>query len=80
MAKAKQLPSRQWRTLVYSHTEIIDGKKVRRYESFTADSKRESQFMAAQFAVNKKPCTKLPLTTTLTGLYNTKYNTKNKTP
>lgn len=53
MASAKQLPSGQWRTLVYSHTDIINGKKIRRYESFTADTKRESEFMAANFALNK---------------------------
>lgn len=53
MAKAKKLPSGQWRTLVYSHTEYVDGKPKRRYESFTADTKRESEFMAAQFANDK---------------------------
>lgn len=53
MAKAKQLPSGQWRTLVYSHTEIVNGKSIRRYESFTANTKRESELMAAQFSVNK---------------------------
>ena len=53
MANAKKLPSGQWRTLVYSHTEFIDGKPKRRYESFTADTKKESEFLAAQFAKNK---------------------------
>lgn len=50
MAKAKKLPSGQWRTLVYSHTDK-NGK--RKYESFTADTKKESEFMAAEFAMNK---------------------------
>ncbi len=53
MANAKKLPSGQWRTLVYSHTEIVDGKPKRRYESFTADTKKESEFLAAQFSINK---------------------------
>ncbi len=53
MAKAKKLPSGQWRTLVYSHTEKVDGKSVRKYESFTADTKKESEYMAAEFALNK---------------------------
>ena len=53
MAKAKKLPSGQWRALVYSHTELIDGKQKRKYESFTADTKKEAEFLAAQFAKNK---------------------------
>ena len=51
MATAKKLPSGQWRTLVYSHTDE-NGKRI--YESFTADTKRESEFMAAEFALTKK--------------------------
>ena len=51
MAKAKKLPSGQWRTLVYSHTDA-NGK--RKYESFTADTKKESEYLAAEFALNKK--------------------------
>ena len=62
MAKAKQLPSGQWRTLVYSHTEIIDGKKKRIYESFTADTKKESEFLAAKFAMDKNSVTKANMT------------------
>jgi len=54
MAKAKKLPSGQWRTLVYSHAERVNGKDVRRYESFTADTKRESEYLAAEFAYSKK--------------------------
>lgn len=49
MAKAKKLPSGSWRTQVYSHTE--NGKKI--YESFTADTKAESEYMAAQFIRDK---------------------------
>ena len=54
MAKAKKLPSGAWRTLVYSHTEIVDGQSVRRYESFTADTKSESEYLAAEFKLTKK--------------------------
>ena len=53
MAKAKKMPSGQWRTLVYSHTDLVDGRKVRRYESFTAPTKKESEFLAAQFLLKK---------------------------
>lgn len=51
MAKAKKLPSGQWRTLAYSHTDS-DGK--RHYESFTADTKKESEYQAAEFSYTKK--------------------------
>lgn len=51
MASAKKLPSGQWRTLVYDYTDN-DGK--RHYESFTADTKKESEFLGAEFALNKK--------------------------
>lgn len=67
MAKAKKLPSGQWRTQVYSHSiPLYDGdgnpiidkngkqKEKRIYESFTADGKKESEYMAAEFALNKK--------------------------
>lgn len=53
MATARKLPSGQWCTLVYSHKEIINGKEKRIYESFTADTKKESEFLAAEFALNK---------------------------
>jgi integrase len=50
MATAKKLKSGKWRTLVYSHTE--NGK--RKYESFTADTKKESEYLAAEFAISKE--------------------------
>lgn len=54
MAKAKKLPSGQWRTLVYDYTEILpDGQKKRHYESFTADTKAKSELMAAEFSNTK---------------------------
>lgn len=54
MAKAKKLPSGSWRTRVFSHTEIVDGKEKKIYRSFTADTKQASELMAAQFVVNKE--------------------------
>lgn len=50
MAKAKRLPSGQYRVLVYSHTE--NGK--RKYVSFTAPTKAEAEAQASKFALNKK--------------------------
>jgi len=55
MAKAKKLPSGQWRTLVYDYTDL-NGK--RHYESFTSDTKKDSEFMAAEFSLNKKSAAK----------------------
>lgn len=46
MAKAKKLPSGNWRVQIYSHT---DGTGKRHYESFTASSKHEAEMLAAQF-------------------------------
>lgn len=47
MAKAKKLPSGNWRVRVYSHT-TPDGKK--HYESFTASTKQQAEMMVAKFA------------------------------
>ena len=46
MAKAVKR-GKKWRCLVFSHYEIVDGKKVRKYKSFTADTKREAERLAA---------------------------------
>lgn len=56
MAKAKKLPSGSWRVQVYDYTDSF-GK--RHYQSFTSDAsgpagKREAEYMAAEFALNKK--------------------------
>ncbi len=51
MAKAKKLKSGNWRCLVYSHT-TPEGK--RKYESFTAPTKKEAEYMAAEFALDKR--------------------------
>lgn len=55
MATARKLPSGQWRTLIYSHTE--NGKRI--YESFTADTKRESEYLATQYKLFNKKTTKI---------------------
>ena len=52
MAKAKKLPSGQWRTLVYSHTDPTT--KKRKYKSFTADTKWESESQAAEYRNKQK--------------------------
>ena len=51
MAKAKKLKSGNWRCLVYDYTDE-NGK--RHYESFTAETKKEAEYLAAEFALNKK--------------------------
>ena len=58
MAKAKQLPSGAWRVQVYSHSEIVvqpDGstKKMPKYESFTADTEDEANFLAADYRLKR---------------------------
>lgn len=50
MAKAKKLPSGNWRVQVFSHIE--NGKKVR--ESITAPTKREAELLAAEWAGKHK--------------------------
>lgn len=67
MPKATKLKSGNWRVRVYSHDEIVldkdgsiiygaDGKpkKKKVIKSFTAKTKKEAQFLAAQFALTKK--------------------------
>lgn len=51
MATAKRLPSGLYRTLVYDYTDA-NGK--RHYESFTAETKKESEYKAAQFTMEKE--------------------------
>lgn len=51
MAKAKKLPSGSWRCLAYDYT---DSEGKRHYESFTAESKKEAEYMAAEFILNKE--------------------------
>lgn len=54
MAKAKKLPSGNWRVQVYSHTDIINGKEKKRYRSFTASTKKEAEYLAADWKMNKR--------------------------
>lgn len=58
MAKAKKLPSGQWRVLVYSHTE--NGK--RKYESFTGPTKADAEMLAAEFAAKRERHSRQDLT------------------
>ena len=51
MAKAKKLKSGNWRVLVYDYT---DDNGKRHYVSFTHENKSEAEFMAAEFARDKK--------------------------
>lgn len=54
MASARKLPSGAYRVLVYSHTDKVDGKPVRRYQSFTASTAAEAEFQAAEFKRRKQ--------------------------
>lgn len=51
MAKAKKLPSGSWRVQVYAGKDS-NGKKI--MKSFTADTKRDAEFLAAQFLAENK--------------------------
>lgn len=52
MAKAKQLPSGNWRVQVYDYTDSI-GK--RHYKSFTAETKKEANFLSPSInSIRKK--------------------------
>lgn len=51
MAKAKKLPSGNWRCQVYDYT---DGAGKRHYKSFTASTKRGAEHLAAEYADTKK--------------------------
>lgn len=59
MATAKKLPSGSWRVQVFSHYEIVNGEKKRRYESFTSKlkgraGKAEAERMAAEWAYKRE--------------------------
>ena len=51
MANAKKLPSGSWRVRVYAGKDA-SGRDT--YRSFTAPSKREAEYLAAEFAAKKK--------------------------
>lgn len=52
MAKAKKLPSGKWRTLAYDFT---DEQGKRHYKSFTADTRKESEYLAAEYTSGRAP-------------------------
>lgn len=51
MAKAKKLPSGNWRVMLYVGTDE-NGK--RKYKSFTAETKKQAEFEAAEYAIKRK--------------------------
>ena len=57
MAKAKKLPSGQWRTQVFSHEEIVDGKKKTKSNSDEIKSKLMymgvPQYQPIRYAINE---------------------------
>lgn len=60
MPTAKKLPSGQWRTLAYGGK---DSNGQRHYKSFTSESKKESEYLAAEYELkHKKPNSKEKLT------------------
>lgn len=52
MAKAKKR-GKKWRCLVFSHYDVKDGKKIRKYKSFTSDTKKEAERLAAQWEYDR---------------------------
>lgn len=50
MATAKKLPSGAYRCLIFDHME--DGK--RKYKSFTAATKKEAEYQATQYIMQKE--------------------------
>lgn len=51
MASAKKLPSGSWRVMLYTGKDST-GKRV--YKSFTASTKKEAEFLAAEYNLKKK--------------------------
>lgn len=51
MASAKKLPSGHWRVNLFIGKDL-DGK--RKYKSFTADTKKEAEYMAAEYNLERK--------------------------
>lgn len=54
MAEAKKTKAGTWTCLVYSHTEIVNGKPKRIYQRFTAERKRDAEKLAKDFEINHK--------------------------
>ena len=51
MAKAKKLPSGNWRVNQYIKTDK-NGKRI--YKSFTASSKKEAEYLASEYLLSNK--------------------------
>ncbi len=51
MPKAERLPSGNYRVRVYVGSEMVDGKRVRRYETFTGPDRKRVEVEAAQFSL-----------------------------
>lgn len=51
MAKAKKLPSGNWRVQVF---DGYDENRKRKYKSFTAETKKEAEFLASEYTIKKK--------------------------
>lgn len=51
MAKAVKLPSGMWRVRVLEYT---DANKVKHYKSLTANTKKEAEYLAADYYANKR--------------------------
>lgn len=51
MATAKKLPSGSYRCLIYDYT---DSNGKRKYKSFTAPTKKEAEYLASQYLMEKK--------------------------
>lgn len=58
MAKAVKR-GKKWRCLVFSHYDVVEGKKVRKYKSFTASTKKEAERQAAQWEYDRNAPKKL---------------------
>jgi integrase len=61
MAKAKKLPSGNWRVNLFVDTDPVTGK--RRYKSFTGPTKREAEYMAAEYkmGIQKRSASEITL-------------------
>lgn len=67
MSKARKLPSGSWRCQVYDYT---DSQGKRHYKSFTARTKKEAEYAAAEYALDKKEKPSLPEYTLKTAMEN----------
>lgn len=66
MATAKKLPSGNWNVVVFAGKDPGTGKRI--YKSFTASTKKEAEFMAADYNYNRKQLS-LPQNMTLRQAY-----------